>query len=218
MARAEDLLDGLLDDAMPDEPDAVWRADELAAQLLHWFGLNVEKEGLDLERGREDIREAVLGLVHAKYADKEQRVGDEMRRYERFVVLQILDSQWKDHLLALDHLKEGISLRAYAQRDPLVEYKRESYELFAEMKERLEQEVVRYLMLLEPMSREERLEAEARQRREQERIFAAASAAKEGVDARKGRTIRRQSRKIGRNDPCFCGSGKKFKKCHGRSG
>jgi preprotein translocase subunit SecA len=131
-------------------------------------------------------------------------------------VLQLIDQQWKDHLLNLDHLKEGIGMRAYAQKDPLVEYKKEAFELFADMKDRIESEIVRYLMLLEPMSEEERRAEEERRRREQEMIFAAASRSKAGEEAKHAQTVKvAASERVGRNDPCPCGSGKKYKKCHG---
>jgi preprotein translocase subunit SecA len=119
----------------------------------------------------------------------------------------------------MDHLKDGIGLRAYGQKDPLVEYKRESFEMFGQMKERIENDAVRYLFLLEPMTEEQRAEEEARRRAEQSQIFAAASRSAEGVTARGGvKTVVRKKAKVGRNDPCPCGSGKKFKKCHGAAG
>jgi preprotein translocase subunit SecA len=218
LARAEDIIDGLLDAYVLDEDGGGVQVDEIEAQLLHSFGFNAHREGIDLEGGRDELRERLVARVRQRYEEKEKRIGSElMRRYERFVVLQILDAQWKDHLLALDHLKEGISLRAYAQRDPLIEYKRESYELFAALKERLESELVRYLMLLEPMSEAERQKAEDRRRREQDQIFRAASAAKAGEKAQAVKTVRRTEKRVGRNDPCPCGSGKKYKKCHGRA-
>ncbi len=139
-----------------------------------------------------------------------------MRRYERHILLQIIDGAWKDHLLAMDHLKEGIGLRAYGQRDPLVEYKRESFDMFCQMKERIENEAVRFLFLLEPMTEEERREEEERRRREQEQIFAR-RLPRQGRRHRAGRCQAGQAQeaKVGRNDPCPCGSGKKYKKCHG---
>jgi preprotein translocase subunit SecA len=141
-----------------------------------------------------------------------------MRQYERHILLQIIDGAWKDHLLAMDHLKEGIGLRAYGQRDPLVEYKRESFDMFSQMKERIENDAVRFLFRLEPMTQEEREKEAERRRKEQEQIFRAASRSKEGVTARGGiQTVQRKQGKVGRNDPCPCGSGKKFKKCHGAS-
>ena len=142
-----------------------------------------------------------------------------MRRYERHIMLQIIDTAWKDHLLAMDHLKEGIGLRAYGQKDPLVEYKRESFDMFGQMQERIENEVVRFLFLLEPMTEEERRKEDERRRAEQAQIFEAASRSKAGVTAKGGvEQIKRTESKVGRNDPCPCGSGKKYKKCHGAAG
>jgi len=118
----------------------------------------------------------------------------------------------------MDHLKDGIGLRAYGQRDPLVEYKRESFDMFGEMKDRIENDAVRFLFLLEPMTEEERREEEERRRREQARIFDAASRSAAGVTAKGGVvSAKRTAAKVGRNDPCPCGSGKKYKKCHGVS-
>ena len=146
-----------------------------------------------------------------------------MRLHEKFVMLQVVDQQWKDHLLALDHLKEGIGLRGYGQRDPLVEYKKESFELFTIMKERIEDQIVQYLFRLQPVLREaegEVTEGERRapvafpSRRARQVNYSYGAAASGGQDA-KVETIHRQAPKVGRNDPCPCGSGKKFKKCHG---
>ena len=140
-----------------------------------------------------------------------------MRQYERQIQLQVIDGSWKDHLLAMDHLKEGINLRAYGQRDPLVEYKRESFEMFRQMKERVENDVVRFLFLMEPVSEEDRQRDEERRRREQQQVFDAASRSAAGVTAKGGiSTVKRKDGKTGRNSPCPCGSGKKYKHCHGR--
>ncbi|RMF71496.1 MAG: preprotein translocase subunit SecA, partial [Acidobacteria bacterium] len=216
LGQAEELLDALVEQHLAFEEPEQRQSDEFKAQVLHLFGFDPEREGIDLGGPPEEVRDAIWQRIVARYDDKQQRVGEElMRRYERYVILRVMDNQWKDHLLSLDHLKEGIGLRAYAQRDPLVEYKRESYLLFEEMVARMQEEIVRYLMLLEPMTEEERREQEARQRAERERIFRAASASKAGVDSRKGRTVRREGRRVGRNEPCPCGSGKKYKRCCG---
>ena len=162
-------------------------------------------------------------------------------------MLQIVDQQWKDHLYSLDHLKEGIGLRGYGQRDPLVEYKKESFTLFQDMRRRIEEEIVRYLWWLKPVVERDGGEA-ARRRAGAARAEEAgraelqqseAGAAEVGVRADAGRaarrlddlieerqparvggddvvkTVKRDEPKVGRNDPCWCGSGKKFKKCHG---
>jgi preprotein translocase subunit SecA len=158
-----------------------------------------------------------------------------LRRVERDVMLQIVDAQWKDHLYSLDHLKEGIGLRGYGQRDPLVEYKRESFDLFQAMKTRIDEEMVRYLWRLRPVIAPEGGAAPPPVSRPAPRKpspmtlsggssstapspFSASAApkpARTGGDDAPVATVRRDEPKIGRNDPCWCGSGKKFKKCHG---
>ncbi len=150
--------------------------------------------------------------VGARYAVKEEAIGPErMRFHEKVILLNVLDSQWKDHLLSMDHLKDGIGLRGYGQRDPLQEYKRESFELFRAMSERIEDECVRFLFLLEPMSDEERAEQERRERERRQRQFVLSAPGNEGVR----RPEQRKEGKVGRNQPCPCGSGRKYKKCHG---
>jgi preprotein translocase subunit SecA len=166
---------------------------------------------------------------------------------ERDIMLQIVDAQWKDHLYSLDHLKEGIGLRGYGQRDPLVEYKKESFELFQAMKDRIEEEIVRYLWRLTPVLNDESGAAaapvrQAPQRRPPPMTLNAPSAAAsspfgairnnapEAAPVARGgeppapprtggddaiRQVKRDEPKVGRNDPCPCGSGKKYKKCHG---
>ena len=182
--------------------------------------------------------------VLASYDEKEQLVGREiLQRVERDIMLQIVDQQWKDHLYSLDHLKEGIGLRGYGQRDPLVEYKKESFALFQAMKERVDEEIVRYLWWLRPMLNEgtaapvapvvRRPEVAAHPERRRRRKRGAAGfwrrrarrlrsspsrgqqPARVGGDDAPVQTVRRDEPKVGRNDPCPCGSGKKYKKCHG---
>jgi preprotein translocase subunit SecA len=163
------------------------------------------------------------------------------------IMLQIVDTQWKDHLYALDHLKEGIGLRGYGQRDPLVEYKKESFALFTAMKDRIEEEIVRYLWRLMPVASEEGpgLPAVRRPASRRPAPMTLSTPASEQASpspfgairsgggggganavaepprpARSGgddaiRTVKREEPKVGRNDPCPCGSGKKYKKCHG---
>ena len=163
-------------------------------------------------------------------------------------MLQIVDAQWKDHLYSLDHLKEGIGLRGYGQRDPLVEYKKESFELFQAMKDRIDEEMVRYLWRLRPVIGDGRRRRRSRPpppsaaahaaaddaqravraaglavRRDPRRRRAGAARpppsaprpARTGGDDARSRQVKRDEPKVGRNDPCPCGSGKKYKKCHG---
>jgi preprotein translocase subunit SecA len=219
MKRARELLGYLVEDylGVHDDPKD-WDLDGFRQQLKHFFGFDpdaheVDLAALDLDR----VADVVWEVAERRYDEKEERIGAElMRQYERHILLQIIDGAWKDHLLAMDHLKEGIGLRAYGQRDPLVEYKKESFEMFGQMKERIENDAVRFLFLLEPMTEEERQKQEERRRLEQEQIFAAASRAKAGVASRGGvATVKRKQAKVGRNAPCPCGSGKKYKRCCG---
>jgi preprotein translocase subunit SecA len=222
LTKAHEILDYLVEDhlAVHKDPND-WDLESFSQQLRHLFGFNVEHEAdIDFDQmGLDQVAPAIWAKLDGRYEAKEAKVGPElMRRYERHILLQIIDGSWKDHLLTMDHLKEGIGLRAYGQRDPLVEYKRESFEMFGQMKERIENDAVRFLFLLEPMTEEERHKEEERRRKEQQQIFEAASRSKAGVTARGGvQTVKRKAAKVGRNDPCPCGSGKKYKRCHGAS-
>ena len=135
-----------------------------------------------------------------------------MRYHERMLMLQIVDSHWKDHLLAMDHLKEGIGLRGYGQRDPLVEYKKESYELFEDLMNRIEEDTLRFLFLLQPVEEQKQAEQIERKRKRAEFLMSQQTS---GNGDGPQHQAKRDSSKVGRNDPCPCGSGKKFKKCHG---
>jgi preprotein translocase subunit SecA len=247
MATAEDLFDEHVEEFAGkdvDEPDLA----ALGRELQQLFGLDeADLAGLD-DMGSEEIGDALWARVRAKYEEKEKIVPREiLTRVERDIMLQIVDAQWKDHLYSLDHLKEGIGLRGYGQRDPLVEYKKESFALFQDMLRRVEEEIVRYVWWLRPVMEREgeqaRVAAPSRPaaRRpaalnynnpseQQPSVFGgrAAAAAPVGVEdlvterapARTGgddviKTVKHEGPKIGRNDPCWCGSGKKFKKCHG---
>jgi len=219
MTKAREILGYLVEDHLAVHKDpADWDLESFRQQLLHSYGFNPEQEGIALnELGLEQVADVCWGELERRYLAKETKVGSElMRRYERHILLQIIDGAWKDHLLAMDHLKEGIGLRAYGQRDPLVEYKRESFEMFGEMKERIENDAVRFLFLLEPMTEDDREREEQRRRQEQQQIFDSASKSAAGVTARGGvQTVKRKTAKVGRNEPCPCGSGKKYKRCHG---
>jgi preprotein translocase subunit SecA len=128
------------------------------------------------------------------------------------IMLQIADSHWKDHLLAMDHLKEGIGLRGYGQRDPLVEYKKESYELFEGLMGRIEEDTLRFLFLLQPVEEQKQAEQMERKRKHSEFMMSQTNGNGDGGTPQQ---VKREGAKVGRNDPCPCGSGKKFKKCHG---
>ncbi len=219
LGKAQEIVAILVDEHLdPQKEPEDWEVEAFAKQIQHFFGFDPTTDGLDLrEVPPGSVFEEVWDRLAARYDAKESVVGaDLMRQYERHILLQIIDHAWKEHLLAMDHLKEGIGLRAYGQKDPLVEYKRESFDMFGLMKERIENDAVRFLFLLEPMTEEDRRREEERKRREQQAIFEAASRSAAGVTARGGvAQVTRKEAKVGRNDPCPCGSGKKYKKCHG---
>jgi preprotein translocase subunit SecA len=240
LALAEEILDEQVERFAGKNLDLEeWDIPALIRELSRVFGVEPEAlEGLKLdEKSTDEIADAVWALVKSSYLEKETVVGpDLLRRIERDIMLQIVDGQWKDHLYSLDHLKEGIGLRGYGQRDPLVEYKKESYGLFQDMKARIEEEMVRYLFWLRPVINEDapsiprpapRRPAEVTMSKpaaEPIPAFAGARAASPSqtapAPARTGgddviKTVKREEPKVGRNDPCPCGSGKKYKKCHG---
>src|SRR5216684_3007790 len=153
MTLAEEILDSTVETYAPRQADfEQWDLDALKREANRIFGIDPAR--LDLhDRTSDEIRDLLWDTIIASYDEKEKLVGREiLQRVERDVMLQIVDAQWKDHLYSLDHLKEGIGLRGYGQRDPLVEYKRESYDLFQAMKERVDEEIVRYLWWLRPVS------------------------------------------------------------------
>ncbi|MGE5233574.1 MAG: preprotein translocase subunit SecA [Acidobacteriota bacterium] len=192
-----------------------WNLAELATDLLAYFNMDFHALDLDIEElGVDAFREELRARVLARYTEREQLFGPEiMRLVERDVMLRVVDGSWKDHLLALDHLKEGIGLRGYGQRDPLQEYKVESFDLFQAMKERVEDTVLKTLFRLEPVTEEELAEERRRKRAPQRNVQL--SAPPKSSEPEKPHTVVRKEPKIGRNDPCWCGSGKKYKKCHG---
>ena len=143
-----------------------------------------------------------------------------MRTYERIIMLNIIDAHWKDHLLALDHLKQGIGLVGYGQKDPLVEYKKESFDMFRAMLDRIDTTTIRSLFNLQVVAEEspeeiQRRRLAARRRGGMQFTGPNQGATAAGEEGGKTKTIVRDQPKVGRNDPCPCGSGKKYKKCHG---
>jgi preprotein translocase subunit SecA len=222
---AETLLDFSVDRFLPADADpSEWDAEGFKRELARQYGLDgLQLQGVDWDGlNRDEIREALWNKAQEKYQEKETIIGpDLMRTHERIVMLQIVDSQWKDHLYAMDHLKEGIGLRGYGQRDPLIEYKKESFQMFEAMWDRIEEEIVRYLFLLQPV-REGTAEP-APARRPSRLLFNDPGASPSAFARRESRggadaavkTVKRATAKVGRNQPCPCGSGKKYKKCCG---
>jgi preprotein translocase subunit SecA len=213
MGLVEDILDGMLETHCSDKIDpSDWDLTGLRTEMLAYFNINAG--GMNLgELGIDELRGALWDAIEGRYQEKEARHPEEViRGFERAIMLQAVDTSWKDHLLALDHLKEGISLRGYGQRDPLQEYKKESFDLFEMMRERVEDDIVQKLFRFEPVTEEQMLEQRVRQQRAAPKVEFSAPPKVEGQRAQP--TVNRDA-KIGRNDPCPCGSGKKYKKCHG---
>ena len=213
LETAEDILDWLLDTHFDPEADPLdWETDEMRTQLKHFFGLGREDFTVDLDQDSiQDIRTELMETIRDHYQTKVDRIGEVITQFETWICLQVIDARWKEHLYALDRLKEGIGLRGYGQRNPLVEYKRESFEMYQEVHERICGEVVRYAFQLEPMSQEERQAQLAQQQAEAKRVQRVAAAA--GVSSSPTETVVRQNKKVGRNSPCPCGSGRKYKTC-----
>jgi len=213
MGLVEDILDGMLEAHCSEKIDpSEWDLTGLRTEMLAYFNINAGGMKLD-ELGIDELREALWNAIEERYKEKESRHSEEViRGFERAIMLQAVDTSWKDHLLALDHLKEGISLRGYGQRDPLQEYKKESFDLFEMMRERVEDDIVQKLFRFEPVTEEQMLEQRVRQQRAAPRVELSAPPKVEGQRAQP--TVNREV-KVGRNDPCPCGSGKKYKKCHG---
>ena len=255
------ILSGFLDEFAGERirPDQ-WNIKGLEEKLVDQFGLNLSESDLKpKELSRHELGEAIFEKLKEHYEAKEKILGaPTMRYHERMVMLSVIDGLWKEHLLSMDHLKEGISLRGYAQRDPLVEYKRESFDMFEAMMEKFQEDTARFLFRMqilgpdgEPVDAAPRpnrvvpkappvasaaqpltLDAEPREigihtrqpsttidalekefHRKKQRELEAAS--RSGSDDSGQPSQRRTGEKVGRNDPCPCGSGKKFKKCHG---
>ena len=260
----EDYVSGILSDLMeqycpPKAHIDDWDIKGLKDAIFTRFGVDILAEGVKPETlNRQELGDAIFDKLKERYDAKEKLIGpDAMRYHERMIMLSVLDSQWKDHLLSMDHLKEGIGLRGYGQHDPLVEYKRESFEMFEDMMRRFQEETVRYLYLMQVLERpsgafatagpegagpggggpeagvpvprsgsgggdgrrprpvatsvDELEEAfQRRKRRELEEARMAGAGDRQPVQQ-----VVRGSAKIGRNDPCPCGSGKKYKKCCG---
>jgi preprotein translocase subunit SecA len=141
-----------------------WDTEGFQNAISAQFGLNFENLKIDWKTiNHQELRETLLTQLNKLYEEKEKIIGDiQMREFERIIMLQIIDSQWKDHLLGMDYLKDGIGLRGYGQRDPLVEYKKESYDMYQAMMDRIEDETIRYLFLLQPA-----VEKELPERKEQ---------------------------------------------------
>jgi preprotein translocase subunit SecA len=250
------ILGELMEEYCPPKGHADdWNIKALKDAIFTRFGVDVIAEGVKADAlNRQELGDAIFEKLKERYDAKEKLIGpDAMRHHERMIMLSVLDSQWKDHLLSMDHLKEGIGLRGYGQHDPLVEYKTESFDMFEAMLQRFQEDTVRYLYLMQIIERPAEPAPRASQDGDSENrpldaasqpgpggnghrpprlVATSADDLEEAFMRRKRRELEqarmagggevqpvqqvvRGQEKVGRNDPCPCGSGKKFKKCHG---
>ena len=209
---AEHLSEIHADEKAPPEE---WDWKKLGELMRGRFATDWDPEALEeLPETPGELKELIAASIRKTYEKQVERFGpEEMAMAERFIMLQNLDNLWKDHLLSMDHLREGIGLRGYGQKDPLNEYKKEGYDMFLAMVERFREETVSIMLRIRPMRPDEVEELEERRRRRQERDLQMSHG---GDGESKPRPVKRKNKKIGRNAPCPCGSGKKYKKCCGR--
>ncbi|HIF9422793.1 TPA: preprotein translocase subunit SecA [Photobacterium damselae] len=224
----EDVLNAIIDAYIPPQSlEEMWDIDGLEDRLRTDYDLDLPiKHWLETEDKlyEEALRERIVEKAVELYREKEAVVGPEvLRNFEKTVMLQNLDTLWKEHLAAMDHLRQGIHLRGYAQKNPKQEYKRESFELFEEMLDNLKSDVISILSKVRVQQQEEveRMEEERRQMAEalaQKQQFHHQTSDEALADDDEGTqgTYEREERKVGRNEPCPCGSGKKYKQCHGK--
>jgi preprotein translocase subunit SecA len=197
------------EDQYPEEWDFTGLAEALSAQ----FGPDFTQRAGSLDDlknlGRDALREELQERVQQAYKQKEQTLGSDLLRYlEKMLLLQVIDHHWKDHLLGMDQLRDGIGLRGYGQKDPLVEYKREGYDMFAAMMDRIKADALERLFRVQAV----RGEAPAAAPPPPSPLRMTLN---RGEEPAAPQTVHRAGAKVGRNDPCPCGSGKKYKKCHG---
>jgi preprotein translocase subunit SecA len=233
-----DVVNAVISEYVPvGSIEEQWDVEGLSETLEREFGMRLPiKQWLEEDQSlhEETLRERIQGEVARSYEEKEKLVGPEiMRRFERDLMLQILDSHWKEHLAAMDYLRQGINLRSYAQKNPKQEYKREAFAMFEQMLEQIKHDVVTFLSKVQLRSERQLDEMEAQSRQQPAMQYQHADASSvlspeaEAAAEPKAAAVahgqeappqpyRRDGRKIGRNEPCWCGSGKKFKQCHGR--
>ena len=227
-----DVVQGVIDRSIPPQSlEEQWDIDGLEKELESEFATSFPvKKWLDEDDDlhEETLRERILGKVCGEYEQKMKDVGEPvMRHLEKAITLQVLDSQWKEHLAAMDHLRQGIGLRGYAQKNPKQEYKREAFEMFEALLQRVKHEVVTLLSKIQVRTEGEieRMEEQQRKRAPQRMSFSHPNVNQADSDAgdaggqpakKPAQPFIRQGRKVGRNEPCPCGSGKKYKQCHGR--
>ncbi len=224
-AIRDDVVSSVISNFIPPESlEEQWDVPGLEEAIDGEFGQKMEIQdwlAKDDSLHGENLRERILQSLEDAYKEKEQQAGIEVvRHFEKAVMLQVLDSQWKDHLAAMDHLRQGIGLRGYAQKNPKQEYKREAFEMFGELLDRIKYEVITIVSKVQ-VKAEEDVQAIDEQRRASSNMQfqhadASAMGQQEESDEGEHTPFVREGRKVGRNEPCPCGSGKKYKQCHGK--
>jgi preprotein translocase subunit SecA len=225
---ATDVIESAVaENANPDLPPDAWDWEQLFARVREIYPTNLTEDDFDLDTVEyEEVRDAFLTDGLKVYQQREEVIGSEqLRQIERLVLLNVIDNRWREHLYEMDYLQEGIGLRAMGQKDPLVEYQREGYDMFTAMQNIIKEDFTRYIFHVEAVRQDEQRPA-ARIRQERRQIPMAQAApppqaegADDGSDEVEELHIEQAvSDKIPRNAPCPCGSGKKYKQCHGRPG
>ncbi|RJP29545.1 MAG: preprotein translocase subunit SecA [Candidatus Omnitrophota bacterium] len=228
LSGSDKILDELLSIYLPAEPGAETDIEGLSSAIKSKFGLDLEPDLRSIV-DRAVLAEKLSGIIRSAYDEKEKAIGADMLRHlERMVYLQITDAKWKDHLYAMDSLREGIGLRAYGQRDPLIEYKREAFNMFSEMIYKIEDEAVEILFRLQPAkpatdfkgvfkeSSQQLLHPDSKSFNQQPESLTQDSLSSSQQISHQALPNKSSAEKVGRNDPCPCGSGKKYKKCCGK--
>ncbi|ORU89934.1 MAG: preprotein translocase subunit SecA [Cycloclasticus sp. symbiont of Poecilosclerida sp. M] len=219
----EDVVMQLVDQYIPSETmEEQWEIEALEAALDDAFSCKVKlQEALDRDDSldEEGLRGLILDSITGEYTEKEALAGpDVLRHFEKSVMLQTLDTQWREHLGSMDHLRQGIHLRGYAQKDPKQEYKREAFSMFTEMLDSLKKDVIMLVSKVQVRSEEdaEAVDEQRRMRQKMDFQHAGANALEDEQAEEKVQPFKRTDKKVGRNSPCPCGSGKKYKQCHGK--
>jgi preprotein translocase subunit SecA len=209
----------------PGSIDEQWEVSSLEKALEGEFGIRVPVSdwlNQDETVHEEVLRQRVIDAVDEHFLAKEEMTGAEvMRHFEKALMLNVLDQKWKDHLASMDYLRQGIGLRGYAQKQPMQEYKRESFEMFTELLDNIKHEVIRILARVQVKAEEDVAAVDAQRRQEAPMQFRHDEASTPGAPepaaaAGRAETFVRDGRKVGRNEPCPCGSGNKYKHCHGK--
>jgi preprotein translocase subunit SecA len=210
----EEMLEELVDEIVSQYVDEKshpeeWNLRGLDDIIFKQFSLRLNLSETGRNLSRDAIEDTLIDSVKTLLKNKEEEYGKPLMDYlMKVIMLQSIDSHWKDHLLSMDHLKEGIGLRGYGQKDPVREYQKEGYEMFMEMIHRIKGDTIEQLCIVR-IQREEEIE-EMREEASQDYIMS------RGEQTAETSTVKRDTKKVGRNDPCPCGSGKKYKKCCGQ--